>query len=128
MGTKISRKKLWHNIDMLFGLAERLALLASQNPDAFMGRYTSIMEAVNKEERPMKKGMTQGDKILFLLRKGTHITKMDLMVHHKIATPTARITELRQAGHDIKSTWKRCPIDGSEYVQYSLDEQKAVAA
>lgn len=105
---------------MLFGLAERLALLASENPQAFMARYTRVMEAVNKEERPMKKGMTQCDKILFLLRKGLSLTKIDLIVHHKIATPTARITELRQAGHDIKAAWKRCPVDGSEYVEYSM--------
>jgi len=105
---------------MLFELAERLALLVSENPTVFLARYNEVMDAVNKEERPMKKGMTQCDKILFLLRKGLTLTKIDLMIHHKIATPTARITELRQKGHDILATWKRCPVDGSEYVEYSL--------
>lgn len=109
---------------MLFGLAERLALLATQHPNVFLNRYKSIMDIVEKEERPMKRGMTQGDKILFLLRKGLHVTKMDLMVHHKIATPTARITELRDKGYDIRTNWKTCPIDGSKYVTYYLVEAK----
>lgn len=112
--------KLRHNLDMLFGLAERLSLLAVTDPDVYLDRYRSIMEKIEKEEWPMKKGMTQSDKILFLLRKGHKLTKMDMSIHHKIATPTARITELRQRGHDVKATWKTCPVDGSKYVEYSL--------
>lgn len=117
---------LRHNPDMLYGLAERLALLALECPGAFSGRYTSVMRIIERKERPgmknRKGGMTQTDKILFLLRKGHRLTKMDLMVHHKIATPTARITELRARGHNIKTVWKTCPVDGSEYVEYYLNE------
>lgn len=112
--------RLRHNTDMLYGLAERLALLASTDPYTYMDRYRSVMDKVEKEEWPMKKGMTQADKILFLLRKGHKLTKMDLSIHHKIATPTARITELRQRGHNILANWKICPVDGSKYVEYSL--------
>lgn len=116
----MSSKRLRYTIDMLLGLAERLALLAQDDPAAYLSYYKAIMQKVEKEEHPMRRGMTQADKILFLLRKGSKLTKMDLMIHHKIATPTARITELRERGHKIASIWKECPIDGSKYVEYEL--------
>lgn len=116
----MSSKRLRHTIDMLLGLAERLALLAVVDPAVYLAKYKAIMQRVEKEEHPMKRGMTQADKILFLLRKGSKLTKLELMVHHKIATPTARITELRERGHKIKSLWKECPIDGTKYVEYAL--------
>ena len=121
----MSSRKLHHTIDMLLGLAERFAVLAERYPKIYLGYFKSIMVSVEKEERPMKKGMTQPDLILFLLRQGSNLTKIDLMIHHKIATPTARIAELRQRGHDILATWKTCPVDGSQYVEYSLNEKVA---
>lgn len=119
--------KLRHNTDMLMGLAERLALLAVDCPGAYLGPYTSVMARIEQTERGIRRTMTQNDTILHLLRRGHTLTKMDMMIHHKIATPTARITELRQRGHDIKSRWKRCPIDGSEYVEYFLNEEGEAA-
>lgn len=129
----MTTSRLVHTPDMRFGLAERLSLLALECPKAFSAAYTSIMINIEEEERPGMRNrnrgkMTQTDKILFLLRKGHRLTKMELMIHHKIATPTARITELRQRGHNIKAHWKMCPIDGSEYVEYSLNETEKVAA
>lgn len=120
--------RLVHNIDMLLGLSERLLRLSMAHPRAFTHRYTSIMELVNKQERPGMKRMTQCDTILFLLRKGCRLTKMEMQVHHKIASPTARVEELRKRGHNIVSHWKRCPVDGSEYVEYVLEESEEQAA
>jgi len=125
---KKTSEKLQHNPDMLYGLAERLSLLTLDCPQAFTDAYTSVMQKVYKEEQPQMKSMTQADKILFLLRKGHRLTKTELMVHHKVATPTARITELRQRGHDIEIEWKTCPVDGSKYVEYWLrNSQKETA-
>lgn len=133
MTSEGGRGEITHTPDMLYGLAERLSLLALQYPKAYSDAYTSVMHIIEQKENPGMRNrnrgkMTQADKILFLLRKGHRLTKMELSIHHKIATPTARITELRQRGHNIKAQWKTCPVDGSEYVEYYLNEDDKVPA
>lgn len=114
--------KLRHNLDMLIGLSERLAVLAAEDPKAFSSRYVSVMDKVIKEEKPLTRKMTQADTILFLLRKGHTLTNKSLIVNHKIASPTRRISDLRERGYDIKVSWKTCPVDGSQYAEYSLPQ------
>lgn len=110
------------------GLAERLVLLAVALPEIFLGPYTSVMALIRKAERGTRKEMTQGQKILNILRKGATVTNIDLIVHHKIASPTKRISELRRDGYNIESFWKRCPLDGSEYKAYRLAEVPLMSA
>lgn len=112
---------------MLMGLAERLCVLAATDPEVYMDPYTSVMVKISKAERSEKKSMTQGDKIMNILRNGTSVTNIDLIVHHKIASPTKRISELRARGYNIEGRWKRCPLDGSEYIEYSLVEEMEAA-
>lgn len=115
--------RLRHNVDMLMGLAERLAVLAADCPAAFSIPYTRVMDLVHEAEKGQPRPMSQNDKILGLLRKGASVTNVDLIVHHKVRSPTKRISELIAAGHDILKKWKTCPVDGSEYIVYSLKVQ-----
>ena len=120
--------RLRHNIDMLFGLSERLAVMAAADPRAFSDRYASVMDLVDKEEKPLKRRMSQADTILFLLRKGKALTAKNLIVNYKIAAPWRRMSDLRERGYDVRTRWKTCPVDGSQYVEYYLPQVDMEAA
>lgn len=118
---------LQHTPDMLYALSERLCMKALEEPLVFSSAYTSIKQLIQKEEFPAVKRMTQAEKILFLLRKGHTLTNKSLLINHKISAPWKRISELRAKGHEIDGTWRTCPLDGSQYIVYSMADQKAAA-
>lgn len=46
------------------------------------------------------------------------ITQREAIQDHSVQSLTKRISELRSAGHDIKTTFKRHPITKQRYARY----------
>lgn len=67
--------------------------------------------------------MTQNDKILKHLRKAGSITVREAMVEYSISSLTKRISELREAGHNIQSEVKAHPVTGQQYTRYHLEKE-----
>jgi hypothetical protein len=64
--------------------------------------------------------MTQNEKILKHLMNNGPLTRVTAMFHLRIMNLTARITELRDKGIDIKMRMVE-GADGSKYGEYYLD-------
>lgn len=67
--------------------------------------------------------MTQNQRILKHLEKAGSITVREAIVEYSIQSLTKRISELREAGHNVVSTLKRHPVTGQEYTRYTLGDQ-----
>ena len=110
-------------IDETYRHAEKLCLLAARNPDRWLALYNEAMAAVNKLEHngwKRKTGMTQNQLILKHLKKTGSITQREAIVDYSIQSLTKRISELREAGHNIISHFKYHPITGQRYARYEL--------
>lgn len=108
--------------DHIFEEAERLCLLASRDP-SYQEAYEQAMTEVNKlEHNGWKKrtGMTQEQKVLKHLETVGSITVREAIMDYSIQSLTKRISNLREAGHNIISNRKTHAITGQEYVRYTL--------
>lgn len=63
---------------------------------------------------------TQHAKILHHLRTVGSISGLDMYMHYRIASPTKRISELREQGYNISKQWKKHKATGQRYVRYFL--------
>ena len=63
--------------------------------------------------------MTQNERILDHLQKGKGLTRVSALIHLNIYNITARIEELRRAGHQI-ITRRRVDPNGQRFVEYWL--------
>ena len=111
--------------DEVFEMAELTCLVATQNPDWIaLHRYFSKL-AYDLEDPGFKKGtgMSQNQKILKMLHEGKKITRLKAM-HYGIMNLTARISELRNAGYDIRCRM-RTDADGREYGEFYLEGEAA---
>lgn len=111
------------NIDLLSDAAEQLAIRAVYNP-ALLGAYKAAQARVKSLEHSGWKRsngtMTQENQILNHFQKAGSITVREAMIEYHIQSLTKRISNLREAGHDIVSTWKTHPVTKNSYVRYSL--------
>jgi hypothetical protein len=64
--------------------------------------------------------MTQTQQILKHLRKAGSISQREAIIDHSIQSLTRRITDLRDAGFNIESHWKKHPVTGQYYTRYTL--------
>lgn len=64
--------------------------------------------------------MSQNTTILNHLRDGNKLTRLGAMVHFGIQNITARITELREQGHPIRTRIKEDPR-GQQYAEYFFE-------
>lgn len=64
--------------------------------------------------------MTQIDIILRHLKKAKSITQREALIDYSIQSLTKRISELRQMGYNIVSTFKKHPTTGQRYARYTL--------
>jgi|Laugrespbdmm15dd_1035085.scaffolds.fasta_scaffold194442_1 hypothetical protein len=62
--------------------------------------------------------MTQNSKIIAHIKKAGGITQRDALLDYSIQSLTRRITELRDAGHDIVSVDKKHPTTNQKYTEY----------
>jgi hypothetical protein len=65
--------------------------------------------------------MTQNDQILAHLRAGHTLTRVEAIITFRVFNLTARITELRDAGHDIRTRIKR-DANGARYAEYWMPQ------
>jgi len=66
--------------------------------------------------------MTQIEIILNHLKKTKSITQREALIDYSIQSLTKRISELRQMGYNIVSTFKRHPTTGQRYARYVLSK------
>ena len=62
----------------------------------------------------------QAKTVLNHIRKAGSITVREAMMDHSVQSLPRRITELRDNGFDVISTWKHHPITGQRYTRYTL--------
>lgn len=62
----------------------------------------------------------QHNAILVHMARAGHITVREANIDHGIASPTKRISELRDLGYQITTRTMRNPATGQRYVRYSL--------
>lgn len=67
--------------------------------------------------------MTQEDRILFHLRNKGGITPLDALNEYGCFRLGARISDLRTAGHDIKTIMITDARNGKRYAKYVLEVQ-----
>lgn len=72
-----------------------------------------------------RNGMTQHQKILNHFKKVGSITCREGMIEYSIQALPKRISELRQAGYDIKSVTKYHPVTQQKYVRYYYQSKAA---
>lgn len=61
---------------------------------------------------------TQCGKLLRLMERGRSVTRLTAL-HYGIMNLTARISDLRNAGYDVRCQWRR-DDDGNDYGSFSL--------
>jgi hypothetical protein len=110
-------------IDEIFEHAEKLCLLAVDNPERWLHLYKEAMVNVRKHEHNGWKrntGMTQNQKIIKHLNKAGSITVREAMIDYSIQSFTKRISELRDAGYDIIGEMKTHPLTKQRYMRYTM--------
>jgi len=70
---------------------------------------------------------TQHTQILHHLRTVGSISGLDMYAHYRIASPTKRISELRQKGYEISGRWKKHKATGQRYMRYTLTSEPVEA-
>lgn len=70
--------------------------------------------------------MSQNKFLIGLLKKGRTITRLEAM-HYGIMNLTARISELRDMGHNVLCRDKR-DLNGARYGEFYLKRQRKAAA
>jgi len=63
----------------------------------------------------------QAHTVLTHIKKAGSISQREAIVDHSIQSLTRRITELRDAGFNIKGEQKAHPVTGQRYMRYSLE-------
>lgn len=114
--------------DELFEITEYLALVATDDPDA-LDLYQKFSRRCRGLESPgwkKGKGMSQQNKILKMLKEGRTLTRLKAF-HYGIMNLTARISDLRNAGYDVRCRWKE-DADGNSYGEFYLEEGSEAAA
>ena len=71
----------------------------------------------------MSNNKTQHSKIMHHLRTVGSISWLDMYTQYRIASPTTRISEVRQQGHSIPSEWKPHKATGQRYKRYYLESE-----
>ena len=110
--------------DGVFDLAERLCVLAVEDPELLLPEYLEAQRKAQFLEHSgwkRKTGMTQNQIILKHLNKAGSITVREAIVEYSIQSLTKRIQELREYGNSIVSHVKYHPITGQKYVRYTLE-------
>lgn len=49
------------------------------------------------------------------------ITQREAIMDHSVQSLTRRITEIRDAGFEVRGVWKKHPVTGQRYMRYNLD-------
>ena len=88
-----------------------VASMASSSPTK-----RSLKNGYEKERTTMQ---SQNSKILDHLKKMGSISWVEANDLYRVRSLTRRIADLREAGHDIVSEWRK-DVLGQKYVRYSL--------
>ena len=108
--------------DEVFEAAEHFAVAAVSDP-RLIPIHTHYHRIAQGRENPgWKKGkpVSQTQKLLTQMRAGRSVTRLTAM-HSGVMNLTARIADLRAAGHNVICTMKT-DMDGNEYGDFSLAE------
>ena len=109
--------------DGVFDLAERLCVLAVEDPELLLPEYLEAQRKAQFLEHSgwkRKTGMTQNQIIMKHLKKAGSITVREAIVEYSIQSLTKRVQELRESGNHIMSHVKYHPVTGQKYVRYAL--------
>lgn len=109
-----------HTDDVVFEMAEFTCLVAEKDP-TWVPLFKHFTTTAQQLENPgFKKGapVSQNMKILKMLKDGKTITRLTAM-HYGIMNLTARISELRNFGYDIRCRMKK-DAEGREYGEFYL--------
>lgn len=68
----------------------------------------------------------QKQQILELLQEGWHLSKLQILDKIGALNSGARIHELRNNGHNIKTTMVTHKVTGKEFAVYSLDVESKI--
>lgn len=121
MTTTEATSSLTDTDDEVFEMAELTCLIAEKAPD-WLPVYRHFTTSAQQLENPgFKKGqpVSQNMKILKMLKEGRSITRLSAM-HYGIMNLTARISELRNFGYDVKCRMKK-DAEGREYGEFYLE-------
>lgn len=115
-------------IEDLFEKAERLVLEASRDPSK-SDEYQAATEAARRLEGVRnwkgKRTMTQAEKILAHIEKTGSITQREAFLDYSIQSFHRRLSDLKEAGHELIGVSKTHPVTGQEYTRYFLDADLA---
>jgi hypothetical protein len=64
--------------------------------------------------------MTQNQILLAHFKKAKSISQREALVDYSIQSLTKRISELKAAGHNIQTQFKKHPVTGQRYARYVL--------
>lgn len=111
--------------DEVFEMAEFSCLVATKDAEwvPIFRHFTSTAQLL--ENPGFKKGapVSQTQKILKMLKDGKTITRL-IAMHYGIMNLTARISELRSVGYDVKCRMKK-DEQGREYGEFYLEANSA---
>lgn len=68
--------------------------------------------------------MNQHEKIIKHLKATKGLTVREALIDYSIQSFTARITELRQMGYNIKGVKGKHPVTNQRYTRYVLEENE----
>lgn len=109
--------------DMLFGLTDRLCEMQVEAPWVEPFYLEMLRRCQRKENNGWKRrtGMTQHAQILSHMKKAGSITQREAYLDYSIQSFSKRISELREAGHNIRGERKTHPTTGQFYTRYYLE-------
>ncbi|RWM84323.1 helix-turn-helix domain-containing protein [Mesorhizobium sp.] len=100
-----------------------MALAATADPALIPQYIAATKKAQALEGAPGWKGrtrMTQAEKILEHLKKNGSITQREAYLDHGIQSFHRRLTDLKDAGYQLRGELRRHKVTGQEYTRYFL--------
>lgn len=112
--------------DIVFNLSETTCELAAKDSGwvelhEHFSRLAAEVEGPGFKNNSRRKP-SQTNKILQILKSGGNLTRLKAL-HLGVMNLTARLSELRKAGYNIKCTMRR-DIEGRSYGRYTLERRK----
>lgn len=108
--------------DLLFNMADTACRRAARDSGWKEIHAHLLRLCQSQENRGWKKrtGMTQNDKIVKHMQTQGSISQREALLDYSVQSLTKRISELREAGHNIHRELHKHPITGQRYARYYL--------
>lgn len=110
--------------DLMFHMAD-VACVRAWDDEGWGPYHKRLLTMCLKTEMngwKKRNGMTQNDKILNHMRKNGSITQREAYIDYSIQNFSARLSELKDVGHNIEKVTKVHPTTGQSYSRYYLRE------